>query len=98
MNVPKEGKITDTIEKWATDKIPLIYKALNYNNDKDIIFEYWSTSGFTYEATEYLENIKGRIRKYSINYYSEKEIMEKARESRARKITDIMRDYFIKNV
>lgn len=88
----------DTVEKWVKDKIPIIYKALIFNNEKDIIFEYWSTSGFTAEAIEYLENKKNSIRKYSINYYSEKEIMEKARESRARKITDIMRDYFIKNV
>lgn len=89
----------EIVEKWMTDKIPIIYKSLIYNNnEKHIIFEFWSTSGFTEDAIEYLENKKDLINKYSIEYYSEKEIMEKARKSKAKKITEIMRDYFIKNV
>ena len=88
-----------SIEKWMKDKVPIIYKSLIYNNDeKEIIFEFWSTSGFTREAVEYLEEKKRSIKKYKIEYYSEKEIMEKARRSRAKKITDIMKDYFTKNV
>lgn len=87
------------IEKWMTDKIPIIYKSLIYNNnEKEIIFEFWSTSGFTQEAIDYFDNKKNSIKKYKIKYYSEHEIMEKARKSKAKKITEIMRDYFIKNV
>ena len=87
----------DIIEKWVTDKIPIIYKSLNsIENSRDIIFEFWSTSGFTAESIEYLESRRSTTAKYRIEYYSEKEMMEKARKSKAKKIIDIMRAYFIK--
>ncbi|MBF0598324.1 PDDEXK family nuclease [Faecalibacter rhinopitheci] len=84
------------IEDWISNKIPFIYKSIKQNdNDKTIIFEFWSTSGFTDEAINLLEDKKKSLKKYEINYYSEKDILIKAETSKTKKITEIMKEYFV---
>lgn len=87
------------VENWLSNKIAFIYKGIReYNFDKEIIFEFWSTSGFTDDAIQFLKDKQQNLRKYKIEFYSEKEILDKAKQSKANKIVDIMREYFILDV
>jgi hypothetical protein len=87
------------VESWLTIKVPFFYQAIReYNFDNDVVFEFWSTSGFTDAAIEFLTENQKKLKKYSIQFYSEKEILAKARGSKANKIVEIMREYFIKEV
>lgn len=83
------------IELWLREKVSFIYKGIReYNYDKEIVFEFWSTSGFTEEAILFLKDNQQNLKKYKIEFYSDKEILEKARKSKANKIVEIMREYF----
>lgn len=87
---------SNEINEWITHKVPVIYDWIKawVNNEKAIIFEFWSTGGFTDDALDLLRTKSSNTKKYKIEYYSEKEIIEKARESKSQKIIEIMRDYF----
>ncbi len=87
------------VENWFSSKVSFIYKAIReYNFDNDITFEFWSTSGFADDAIEFLKDKQSNLKKYKIEFYSEKEILAKAKKSKANKIVDIMREYFINEV
>lgn len=89
----------DIIEKW-NEKIAFIYKVIEKNRsftsdkNRDIIFEFWSISGFSEEATQYLQEKKNNLKKYKIEFYKRDEILKKAKDSNTNKITDIMNEYF----
>lgn len=84
------------VENWLSEKVSFIYKGIReYNYDKEIVFEFWSTSGFTDDAILFLKDKQQKLKKYKIEFYTEKEILEKARKSKANKIVEIMREYFI---
>ena len=89
----------DIIEKW-NEKIAFIYKVIEKNRsftsdkNRDIIFEFWSISGFSEEATQYLQEKKNNLKKYKIEFYKRDEILKKAKDSNANKITDIKNEYF----
>lgn len=90
----------DIVEEWLSKKVSRIFKnhhQYNYDN-KRCVFEFWSVSGFTEEAISFLKEKKENTKKYDIEFYSEKEIMQKAKDSKAKKISDIMRDYFSDDV
>lgn len=83
------------VENWLSTKVSFIYNAIReYNFDKEIVFEFWSTSGFTKDAIQFLQDKQSNLKKYKIEFYSEKEILNKARKSKANKIVEIMREYF----
>ena len=89
----------EIIEEW-NEKIAFIYKVIEKNRssaggkNKDIIFEFWSISGFSEEAIQYLQEKKNNLKKYKIEFYKRDEILKKAKDSNAKKITDIMNEYF----
>ncbi|GIZ16602.1 hypothetical protein RCZ15_26460 [Capnocytophaga catalasegens] len=89
----------EIIEEW-NEKIAFIYKVIEKNRsftgdkNRDIIFEFWSISGFSEEATQYFQEKKNNLKKYKIDFYKRDEILKKAKDSNANKITDIMNEYF----
>jgi arsenate reductase-like glutaredoxin family protein len=86
----------EVIETWISNKIPVIYDWIReHDNDTNVIFEFWSVSGFTEEAESLLSQKQTTIKKYKIEFYDEKAILKKARESKAQKMVEIMREYFI---
>lgn len=88
----------EEVEKWITQKIPTIYDWIRgFEYDKEVIFEFWSTSGFSSDAENFLIKRKQSMRKYKIDFLDEKEILARAQKSKAHKITDIMREYFLKD-
>lgn len=94
-----KGRVSvEQTEKWLTQKIPVIYDWIkSYENDKEIIFEFWSTSGFTKDAEDLLNDRKQKSKRYRIDFLGEKEIISRAQRSKAQKIVEIMREYFLKD-
>jgi hypothetical protein len=87
------------VENWLGNKVPFIYKAIReYNFDKGIVFEFWSTSGFTNDAIDFLRERQAKLKKYKIEFYAEKEILSMAKKSKTNKIIEIMREYFSNDV
>lgn len=89
----------EQVDTWLTKKIPIIYswlKEVPSNSNKKIVFEIWSTGGFSDEALTLLKSKSENTKKYGIEFYGEQEILEMAQKSRSQKIVDIMREYFIR--
>lgn len=88
----------EEVQKWVTLKIPTVYDWVrSFEYDKEVIFEFWSTAGFDIDAEEFLKDKKSRLKKYQIDFLNEKQIIERAQKSKAHKITDIMREYFLRD-
>lgn len=89
------------IDTWLGEKIPVIRKWILDQpsiSDKEIIFEFWSTGGFTAEAIELLEKRKTKTQKYIIEYFDLEKMIAKSKEVNSRKFTEILRDYYIKEI
>ena len=87
---------TDEISDWF-NKIAVIFEWIKLqDNGKFVVFEFWATTGFTDDAIKLLAERKSKTKKYQIEFYGKNEIMEKAKNSKAKKITEIMREYFTK--
>jgi hypothetical protein len=89
------------VENWLSEKVSVIYKWAkdpNLFQHHDIVFELWSTGGFTLDAENYLHEQAGRVVKYKIEFYAEADIMRKAKEARVKRLEEIMREYFIKEI
>jgi hypothetical protein len=91
----------DEIESWLGKKIPVIRKWILDQpsiSDRNIVFEFWSTGGFTDEAIEVLEKRMQNTKKYTITYFDLDKMIEKSKEIRSQKFTEILRDYYIKEL
>ncbi len=89
------------IELWLGEKIPVIRRWILDQpsiSDREIIFEYWSTGGFTDEAMELLEQRKKSTQKYKIEFYDLKAMIEKSEKIKSKKFTEILREYYIKEI
>lgn len=95
-------KVTkEEIEKWLGKNIPIIRKwllAQEVYSHKKLIFEFWSTGGFTDDALSLLCERKANTTKYSIEYYDLDQIIKKSKEAGSTKFTEIIRDYYIKEI
>jgi len=91
----------EEIDTWLGEKIPVIRKWILDQpsiSDKEIIFEFWSTGGFTAEAIELLEKRKSETKKYIIEYFDLESMIIKSKEINSKKFTEILRDYYIKEI
>lgn len=91
----------DDIETWLGEKVPIIRKWLlsqNFSDGKEIIFEYWSTGGFTEEANSLLIERKTSTKKYQILTYNLTEMISLAKSNRLKKFTEILREYYVKEI
>ncbi|MCF8236195.1 MAG: hypothetical protein K9G67_14640 [Bacteroidales bacterium] len=91
----------DEIENWLGQKVPIIRKWIldqSSISDKEILFEYWSTGGFTEEAIILLESKKKNTKKYSIDFYGLQKMIEKSRDLKSKKFTEVLRDYYVKEI
>jgi hypothetical protein len=89
-----------TIEKWDSIKIPAFYdwvKGIDVYREKDIIFEYWSISGFTDEALERLHHLKTTSKRFKVEYYNGDDLKEKAIKMKNKKLKEVVDNFFLKN-
>jgi hypothetical protein len=87
------------IQLYISDKIPAIRRWVDkiFPNKKQV-FEIWSTGGFSEESRELLEKAKTSTKKYMINYLDKNDILNRAKELQTSKFTDILREYFFKEL
>lgn len=87
------------IEKWINKKIPAFRKWFqkqdNWKN-KDIEFEYWSTSGFTEDAELKLKHLVRTSKKQKIRYYQSTEIKDEAKRMKNKKLKETIDNFFLR--
>lgn len=66
--------------------------------ERDLIFEFWSTGGFTDEAVVLLEKRKRETNKYIINFFNLQDMLIKSKLIKSKKFTEILREYYIKEI
>lgn len=80
------SKIDDEyVEKWLSKKIPVIRNwALSCESlcDKQMVFEIWSTGGFTDDATKRLSTTHQKTKKYQIDFYDYPQMLDLAKEKK----------------
>ncbi len=71
------------VEKWLSDNIPTIFKAIKETKpDATIEFELWSTGGYLKETEDLLNRVKSHTKKYSIDFLNASQIMELAKKGK----------------
>lgn len=91
----------DEIEIWLGEKVPVIRKWVLDSatiSDKELVFQFWSTGGFTPEALELLERRKESTKKYTIEYFDLDKMLELSKKINSKKFTEILREYYIKEI
>lgn len=94
--IPKE-----VIDTWLGEKIPVIRNWVLDNaslSEKELVFQFWSTGGFTPEALELLESRKESTKKYIIEYFSLNDMLEMSKKINSKKFTEISREYYLKEI
>lgn len=89
----------DYILPYLNDKILAVRKWIEkgFGNRKQI-FEIWSTGGFTQSAENLLGKAKNNTKKYTVDYLNRNDILERARSLQTSKFTDILREYYFKDI
>lgn len=91
----------EEVETWLTEKVPVIRKWVLDQpsiSDRELVFEFWSTGGFTEDARKYLERRKSSTNKYGIEFYNLDEMVVKSKEIKSKKFTEILREYYTKEI
>ena len=89
----------DIIDIWIQEKIPAFFKwikTIEPYKEKNIVFEYWSISGFTDEVLERLNHLKNTSKRYKVEYFVGNDVKEKAIEMRNKKLKEVVNDFFLK--
>jgi hypothetical protein len=96
------SKIDDAyIEQWLSKKVSVIRQwALSCDClcDKKIVFEIWSTGGFTDEATTRLTTAHQRTKKYQVDFYDYNAMLQIAKEKNIRHFVEIVNSYYTKEL
>lgn len=91
----------DDLEIWLSEKVYYIRKWIldqNFSEGKEIVFEFWSTGGFTNEAEQFIQERQKTTRKYQLIAYNLDQMVELARKNRLKKLTEILRNYYVKEL
>ena len=99
-----KGRISPTpsedINKFLRIKIPA-FKAWvekqESNKNKPLEFEYWSSAGYTEDALLRIEEIKTEYKRTSVLFLGPKEIMERAKEMKNKKLQNELNTFFFKS-
>ena len=89
------------INKWLSEKIPVIRRwALSCESicDKPMVFEIWSTGGFTDDANIRLSAAHQNTKKYQVNFYDSFHMLKVAKEKKINQFSEIVNSYFTRDV
>jgi hypothetical protein len=87
------------IEKWDGKKLPAFFKwikSIEVYKEKDIVFEYWSTSGFTEDALVRLKNLSETSKRFKVVYYDGDDLKIKAKQMKNKKLKEVVENFFLK--
>lgn len=88
------------IEKWDGFKLPAFYdwiKGIEVYKEKDIVFEYWSTGGYTVDALARLTHLQASSKRFKIEYFDGDDLKEKAIKMKNKKLKEVIDNFFLKN-
>ena len=87
---------TDFVEKWLSKNIEQIrdWFLAKYNDGTELTFQLWSLGGFTPEALEKLNEAAAKTKKYKIEFFDRKQMLEMAREHKVQLVADILHQKF----
>ena len=91
----------EEVKTWLTEKVPVIRKWILDQpsiSDKELVFEFWSTGGFTEEAIDFLTKRRNNTNKYKIEFLNLDDMVEKSKEIKSKKFTEILREYYLKEI
>jgi hypothetical protein len=91
----------DYTDRWLGNRLPLFYnwiKNIPEYRDRNIVFEFWATSGFEDDALLLLNERAAKTKKYQIEFYGQEQITAKVEESKSQKLIEIIREYFGENI
>lgn len=89
------------IETWLGEKVPVIRRwIINQSaySEEEIVFEFWSTGGYTDDARELLATRKAETKKYKIDYFDLPNMIVKSNEIKSKKFTKILMEYYVKEI
>ncbi len=91
----------EDVDIWLGQKIPIIRDWIlehpsiaNHN----LIFQFWSTGGFTPDAILLLNERIAKTSKYQIEYYDPQKMIEVADKINAKKFIEVLQEYYLKEV
>lgn len=86
----------DEIEKWVSEKVSVIRQwilSIECYAHKKIVFEHWSTGGYTDEALNYINSLN--VKKYEIEFIDFKRMSEKSKGIESKKFKQILKEYYM---
>jgi len=89
---------SDAITHWQRNVIPHVMdyiKTQDILRDKKLIFEYWSTSGFTSDASQRLEDFKNITTAFIVDYYDADAIKERVKNLKNKALSTTLNNYFL---
>jgi hypothetical protein len=94
-----KGKIDKArIEKWTSEKIPAFRQWANKQDtwrNKNLEFEFWTTSGFEEDAEDILKKISSTASSIKVSYYSGQEVRKRALEINNKKLKETIDNFFL---
>jgi len=87
-----------TIDKWEHNKLSAFYnwvKSVEPYKEKNIVFEYWSTSGYTVEALGSLNHLKNSSKRFKVEFYDGNDIKDKAKAMKNKKLKEVIDNFFL---
>jgi Holliday junction resolvase len=87
----------DEVEKWLTKSVPRIRASLlseKFYQQKQIRFEFWSTSTFSAEAVTYLKHKKTEIMRFSFGWSDGASLMEFSKKIKSQYAFRILREQY----
>jgi len=88
-----------TINNWIEVKIPAFktwFDKQETYKKKNLVFEFWSTSGFTNDAQIRLQKFSESAKIYKVNYFQSTEMREKAISIDNKKLKEALDNFFLK--
>ncbi len=99
-NQPSTKISIDDINLWIGKKIPIIRGALLQEKRFEnitMIFEYWTSGEFSYEAIELLKKKRNKTKRYTINWKNGNDILIYARKIKSTTMVDTLNQHYSKH-
>jgi Holliday junction resolvase len=87
----------DEVEKWLTTSVPRIRGSLlseKLYQQKDIEYEFWTTSKFSSDALNFLRQKKQEIKKYTINWREGSDLMNFSKKIKSDYASRLLREQY----
>lgn len=98
---PKHEMSLNEVKMWFSERVPIIRKALLNEQrfqDMHMTFEYWTTGEYSSEALHFLEELKGSVKKYSIDWKNGKEVLKATKNAKTKSMIDVLKNHYLTDI